>query len=369
MSTPVSETINSNNVTTALTTVTLIKQCFNADWNKYNQYLQDLSNGYQLPNCLKLLQEADRLLNQQTDLLESSVAERMLLAGMVDASTNKQYSFDIQVLGGLTGFASFKKVVKNDPQGLNRLMKIIPKTGTVDGWHYLQFVDAFQQWFRDNGHKQTYLYPATRLLTMKRPDQFIPLNEETNPIICDALEIKALKKQDFKRYWDEVIIRIHTTDWFNTFQPMDESQLPFHRVRVALLERVMITPLEIHVHEKLTSSDQNADLDSDVAELVSNTQTDTASVTKTNRNHKTNPFVRDETSTEPKVKAQQPKKMTIAKLQTAKGNKNAATKLMSQYYFANREKFVKINIKKHREVIIERLIEGESVEDIFISFM
>ncbi|PCI64878.1 MAG: hypothetical protein COB38_12215 [Gammaproteobacteria bacterium] len=61
--------------------------------------------------------------------------------------------------------------------------------------------------------------------------------------------------------------------------------------------------------------------------------------------------------------------MTIAKLQTAKGNKNAATKLMSEYYFANREKFAKINIKKHREVIIERLIVGESVEDIFEQFL
>ena len=348
----------------------MIKQCCKADWNKYNRYLQDLSSGYQVPNCLKLLQEADRLLNQQTDLLESSVAERMLLAGMVDTSTNKQYSFDIQVLGGLTGFASFKKLVKNDPEGLNRLMKIIPKTGTVDGWHYLQFIDAFQHWFRDNGHKQTYLYPATRLLSMKRPDQFIPLNEETNPIICDALEIKALKKQDFKRYWDEVITRIHQTEWFKMHRPMDESQLPFHRVRVALLERVMITPLDVHMNEELTSSGEDADLASDIAELVnSNTQTETASVTEAKSNHKTNPFIRDEVSTEPKIKPQQPKKMTIAKLQTAKGNKNAATKLMSQYYFANREKFAKIDIKKHREVIIERLIDGESVEDIFISFI
>ena len=159
MSSTTQETINSNKVNA----VSLIDQCLNANWNEYNRFLQDLSSGYQLPNCLKLLQEADRLLNQQTDLLETSATERMLLAGMTDTSTNKQYPFDIQILGGLSGFVSFKKIVKSDPQGLNRIMKIIPKTGTVDGWHYLQFVDAFQQWFTDNGHKQAYLYPATRL--------------------------------------------------------------------------------------------------------------------------------------------------------------------------------------------------------------
>jgi len=247
MSSPTQDTNNSNNSATAA----LINQCLNADWNEYNRYLQDLSSGYQLPNCLKLLQETDRLLNQQTDLLDSSATERMLIVGMTDSSTDRQYSFDIQILGGLNGFASFKKLVKKDPQGLNRLMKIIPKTGTVDGWHYLQFVDAFQQWFVDNGHKQSYLYPATRLLTMKRPDQFIPLNEETNSIICEVLAIKTLKKQDFKRYWDEVITRIHQTEWFKMFRPMDESQLPFHRVRVALLERMMIVPIDINVMEEV----------------------------------------------------------------------------------------------------------------------
>ena len=57
--------------------------------------------------------------------------------------------------------------------------------------------------------------------------------------------------------------------------------------------------------------------------------------------------------------------MTITQRKTAKVNQNAATKLMSQYYFANKGTFAKVDIKKHRESIVKQLIDGDSVEKIF----
>jgi len=345
--------------TKLLTMSKSISQCLDFSWAQYNLQLQSLPKRYQLSASLKLLAEADRLLNQQADLLNSSVTERMLLAGYADLSTQKDYNFDIQNLGGVSGFASFKKLIKSDRTGLNKLMKIIPNTGVVDGWHYLQFIDTYQQWFTDNGYKQAYLLPVTRLLAMKRPDQFIPLNDETCPIICNAFTIKPLKKQDFKRYWDQIISRIHQTEWFKIFQPMDPSQLPFHRGRVAFFERMAIVPVEIIDNADFTTSNES-DIQNNEPQVE---PTDIKS------DNKTNSFIREDISKQPKIKTQQPKKMTIAKLQTVKGNKNSATKLMSQYYFANRDRFAKINIKKHRDTIIERLIQGESVEDIFTSFL
>ena len=341
----------------------LVDKCLNASWDEYFDQLLSLSAGYQVPNCLKLLENVDLLVNQQDNLLDTSISDRLLIAGIEDKLTNKNYNFDIRILGGIDGFSSFKKLIKSDPKGLNKLLKIIPKTGIVDGWHYLQFVDTYQQWFVDNGYKQAYLFPLTRLLTMKRPDQFIPLTAQTSPIICHSLSIKALKKQDFKRYWDDVISRIQQTRWFKMHQPMDEAQIPFHRVRMALFERMAVVPIDIKENDVLNQEYAT------IKTVQSETKATTATTTKTNASQANNPFIRGKVSLTTKAVTKQPKKLTIAKLQTAKGNKNAATKLMSQYYFANKEKYVKVDVKKHRESIIERVISGESVEEVFDSLI
>ena len=360
-------------------TKNLISTALKADWSKFHQLLQELPAGYQLPSCLKLLNTVDNLLNQESDIAESTAIERYLVGGIQDNQTQAAYAFNTELLGQMNGYASFKKILRSDPKGFAKLMRVIPKVGTVDGWHYLQFVDTYQQWFNDNGYKQCVLFPITRLLSMKRPDHFIPLNEETSPLLCSSLGIKPLKKQDFKRYWDDVIERIHKTEWFKMFQPMDPSQIPFHRSRVALLERLAVVPITSVQLEELESEQQPSISNNEIAEpieqpndptLVQNSQpientANRSSATSENKN----PFIRDEIPTVTTRQVKQPKKMTINKLQTAKGNLNAATKLMSQYYFANKEKFVKVNIKKHRTNIIDRIVEGESVEEIFDGFL
>jgi hypothetical protein len=65
------------------------------------------------------------------------------------------------------------------------------------------------------------------------------------------------------------------------------------------------------------------------------------------------------------LNAKQPKKLTIAKRKSAKVNRNAATKLMSQFYFANKDRFPADKLKEKRETIIDKLVDGESVEDAF----
>ena len=334
----------------------LLENILNASWEDYYQSLHQLSRGFQLPECLKLLSAADAVLNQGNDITNSSQVERYLVGGVFDSQVEKHYGLSGSLLGDMQGFASFKAVLKKDPEGLAKLMKVVPATGPIDGWHFAQFIDSYKMWFADNGYKQTHLFPATRLLSMKRPDQFVALSEVTNSLVCQAFSIKPLKKQDFQRYWDEIILTIQKTKWYKAYLPMEAAEQPFHRVRVALLERLAATPVEFSNVELTPSIEINN-------EFVDEHSTDIQA--NNNSQESSNQLIQPERAPKVKKAVKQPKKMTITKRVTAKSNKTAATKLMSQYYFANKEKFAKVNLAKYRDQIIDRIVEGESVEVVF----
>ncbi len=354
------DSINESNTEARLTLDSKVKnmqQALDASWNSYYSLLHSQAHELELPACLKLLNVADELLNQNNDLANSSEQQRFLIGGINDLNTQKQFNFNIQLLGDMQNFASFKKLLKNNPIDLNKLMKIIPSTGTIDGWHFMQFIDSYQQLFLANGFKQAPLFPATKLLCMKRPDQFVALSDETSEIFYQAFSIKPIKKLQFQRYWDEVITPIQQTEWFKTDQPMDTAQLPFHRVRVALLERFAVSP-------KLTLANETSV--STLPKEASEEQVEKTILTNDNniKSDMSTPVTKPES-----LNTKQPKKLTIAKRKSAKVNQTAATKLMSQYYFANREKFSKVDVKKYREDIIQQLVDGESVEEIFASLL
>ena len=339
-----------------------LSNVLSASWEDYYQQLNQLSAGYQVSACLKLLNDADQLLNQGRALSESTPSERNLIAGLKDATLEKTLAYDHQLLGDMQGFGSFKKIVKSDPAGLEKLMRVIPTNGPIDGWHFMQFVDTYQQWFECNGFKQSQLFPATRLLAMKRPDQFVSISEETLQLFTDALKVKRFKKGEFQRYWDDIIVPLQKSAWFNAVQPMDPAQIPFHRVRFALLERMVATPLNESELRTVTISREAALLDSLNQEL-------TPESVNTSKLSDTPQFIKEERTVKVKKPVKQPKKLTIAKRQSAKVNQNAATKLMSQYYFANKEKFSKVDMGKYRAEIIQRLVDGESVEAVFESYL
>ena len=340
-----------------------IQDAMNANWQDYCQLLTSLPMEYEIAASLKLLNVADQLMNQSNDevankFTDSSLVERYLIGGVEDSQTRKQYGFDTQLLGSMQGYASFKKVLRNDPEGLAKLLKIIPANGRIDGWHFTQFVDGYNSLFAENGFKQTCLFPATRLLSMKRPDQFVAISTDTVDLVCQAFSVKPLKKHDFQRYWDDIIVALQSADWFNVEQPVDGQQRPIFRARVALFERLICQPNDDYIVPEMVDKPACNDSSETNIESSDAIYSDNSGVA--------------EPSSDPalikapiKKKISQPKKMTIDKKKSAKVNKNAATKLMSQYYFANKEKFAKVNMSASRDKIIEKLIDGESVEEAF----
>ena len=361
-------------------------------WNDYYQLINDLPASYKIAPSLKLLNLADSLMNLlNSGLLESTLLERHLIGGISDTKTLKEFNLDTELLGGMSSFPSFKKVLKNDAEGVQKLLKIIPANGKIDGWHYMQFSDGYKDLLANNGIKQAPLYPATRLLSMKRPDQFVCITPDTDANFYQAFNCKPLKKQELQRYWDDIILTIQKTEWFKQDLPMDVSQLAIYRSRVCLLERILSQPdlnfvegdindttqleqeEEIHIEttEHLSTTSQNTSnepVEINTVNSRNSTQRNTVSANSENIISK-NGIDIDQTQASVYKTAKQPKKMTIAKRKSDKVNQNAATKLMSQYYFANKAKFAKIDMGSKRALIIEKLCNGESVEEAFESLL
>lgn len=327
----------------------------NYHWQDYYQLLSELPPEYELAQCLKLLNIANEIFTSSS-FSQTSQAERLLIAGIFDHQVQKSYPFNSQLLGDMSSFASFKKLVKTDPDGLSKLLNIIPSSGNIDGWHFKQFVDSYQQIFTDNGFKQAQLFPATRLLCMKRPDQFISLTQTTATSLCESWSIRPLKANDFQRYWDEIIVKMQQTSWYKSSPPSAE-EFPVYQARVALFERLLTTPSHIPQNEKVAVTSIEAN---DLLQHISGTS-ESPKIKEA--------VLSDKTNASKIVTKPQPKALRIKKKQSAKVNLNAATKLMSQYYFANKAKFAHLDMRAKREEIIQQLIDGESVEEVFARFL
>jgi hypothetical protein len=378
---------------------TLLDNKLNISWDDYLTAIHELPTNYKIAPSLKLLNLADGLMNQlNSGVLESTQSERNLIGGIADNKTIKEYGLDTELLGGMSSFAAFKKILKNDPKGVQKLLKIIPANGRIDGWHFMQFTDGYKQLFEDNGTKQAPLFPATRLLAMKRPDQFVCISPDTDDSFYQSFGIKPLKKQDFTRYWDEIILTIQKTNWFKQDLPMEPSQLAIYRARVCLLERLLNQP-DLSFNEEVKAAahnetinqvlQQNTLSESDLSSELCEEQLSNSSEQPLNKGIgqnqiNTRPSAIGDFKSQPDEKiiskngidigqnsakiyqtAKQPKKLKIAKRKSDKVNKAAATKLMSQYYFANKAKFATVDMSAKREQIIEMLCNGESVEDAF----
>lgn len=375
----------------------LLEKQLSASWDDYYQLIINLPASYKIAPSLKLLNLADGLMNQlNSGLLESTLLERQLIGGVSDSKTLKEFNLDTELLGGMSSFPSFKKVLKNDPEGVQKLLKIIPANGKIDGWHYMQFSDGYKDLLANNGIKQAPLYPATRLLSMKRPDQFVCITPDTDASFYQAFECNPLKKQELQRYWDDIILAIQKTEWFKQDLPMDVSQHAIYRSRVCLLERILNQPdlnvitdiedtqEESQIAEPIDSNQETVielqtnplenDNQENPSENPENKVTQTIRPVRTITSNSKNIISKngvdiDQTQANVYKTAKQPKKMTIAKRKSEKVNQNAATKLMSQYYFANKAKFAKIDMSTKRDSIIEKLCNGESVEEAFESLL
>ena len=205
-----------------------------APWVIYQEFINSQAVRHGLDERLRLLDFVSNL-NTLT-LGELSVEDRLAFVGKHTSEHDTAlYNFDVQWFGQTKTAKGFHELLSVNPAAFDDALSKIPGEGEVTQSQFADFVGGFMVAIMSTGEKPT-LAVATRLLAMKRPDQFITINSTKIDELCQGLNIAKVKLHDFEGYWTDVIGTIRTMPWYNSEQPSDESELALWNNRVVLMD-------------------------------------------------------------------------------------------------------------------------------------
>ncbi len=181
-------------------------------------------------SSVQALEERLRLLNYIKELNNKPLAEMTendLLAFAGKHTKNhchSVYDFDVEWFASTKGAKIFHSLLQQQAEDFDHALSFIPLDGTVTLKHYQKFSAAFQSIFfnhtknKPSGEKAP-LAAATRLLAMRRPDQFVALTNGKIDVLCQGLAITKFNNADFDSYWQEMIGTVRTFAWWHQGQP------------------------------------------------------------------------------------------------------------------------------------------------------
>jgi len=203
-------------------------------WELYQHALLELSDNQAMDERIRLLNYIDKL--NVTGLADLIQEDRLAFVGKHGSSHDPMiYDFDVQWFGNTKTAKGFHQILSVNPGAFDEAINSIPASGDVTKQDYEKFVEQFVMVMVNADEKPT-LPVATRLLAMRRPDQFLAITSSKVDELCQGLAIPKLKMNGFDSYWSDVISNIRTMKWFNSEQPSDEQALVLWRNRVVLLD-------------------------------------------------------------------------------------------------------------------------------------
>jgi hypothetical protein len=214
-----------------------------APWPIFIAFIEQQASLHALDERLALL-DYIQLLNNKS-LAEMTELERLAYAGKhTNQHCHTQYDFDVEWFASTKGAKVFHILLAEQPERFDMALGHIPVSGDVTPKQYQEFVSVYKQIFTDytvdkaNGEKPP-LAPATRLLAMKRPDQFIALTNIKIDTLCQGLSIAKFNAFDFENYWQDMIGTLRTCAWWHQSEPEDEQELKLWKARAILVDLFM----------------------------------------------------------------------------------------------------------------------------------
>lgn len=211
-----------------------------APWSIFVGFLEQQAELHAIEERLRLLDYISdlrgSLLQDMTDL------DRMAFAGKhTNNHAHTTYNFDVEWFTSTKGAKVFHTLLTEQASDFDHALSFIPLSGDVTPAQYQQFVQAYKKIFtlytknKNNGEKAS-LIPATRLLAMRRPDQFIALTNAKIDVLCQGLGIVKFNSYDFDGYWQDLIGTLRTFAWWHESEPSDEREHQIWRSRAILVD-------------------------------------------------------------------------------------------------------------------------------------
>jgi len=214
-----------------------------APWPIFTAFIEQQSTLHALDERLALLDYIKVISGKP--LAEMTELERLAYAGKhTSQHCHTQYDFDVEWFASTKGAKVFHTLLVKQPERFDFALSHIPELGDVTPKQYQEFVSVYKQIFADytvdkpSGEKAP-LAPATRLLAMKRPDQFIALTNAKIDVLCQGLSIAKFNAFDFENYWQDMIGTLRTFAWWHQAKPEDEREVKIWQARAILVDLFM----------------------------------------------------------------------------------------------------------------------------------
>ena len=202
-------------------------------WDKYFKIIQQDKNQL-FKDRLDLLDYVKEFFQNNANFLSIDSENRKLISGLPNNAKGSQ-ELDYGLFGSTKSNGNFHKEINNGNPKIIQAINLIPLTGEISKSNFLEYDKIFRQAGFNNP-----IGVATRLLTMKRPDLFFCFNGANKEKICAELDLP--KNLNAERYWDEILLRIYDTAWFNSSRPQDTIEQKAWDGRVALIDCIYYEP-------------------------------------------------------------------------------------------------------------------------------
>lgn len=209
-------------------------------WPFFAAYIEERKTQISYDERIRLLRHIDGI--KQTPLQELTELDRQSFSGKHTANHDPAvYDFDVEWFSSTKGARHFQNIFEQRPAEFQQALAHIPLEGEVTESHYMAFVKTYREIFSTDidGQPSTDkapLFPATRLLAMYRPDQFVAATAPKMDLLCVAIGCAKVSNDDFSGYWQEVIETIRTCPWWTQSEPEIESEKELWRYRAAFID-------------------------------------------------------------------------------------------------------------------------------------
>lgn len=201
-------------------------QIMSMPWDEYyDRIIHDPIHNFE--GLCEILKVANELFSSRP-FREMDIDERKAIAGL-----NHNYNnLDWRWFGGMTGAGKFHQRININDIHISQALDLIPLNTPIQYSDYDDFINEFKLAFPEGG---AGVGVASRLLAMKRPDYFVCYNKGNKHKLCDDLGITQLKPDDYRRYWDDIIVKILDSVWWNS---KPSRELSAWKYRTALLDAI-----------------------------------------------------------------------------------------------------------------------------------
>ncbi|AOU97768.1 hypothetical protein BI364_07145 [Acidihalobacter yilgarnensis] len=197
-------------------------------WDRYfNAVKADQHHGFE--NRCELLAAVACAFAKHRTFASMPLPLRKTIAGLPNVHESRWGWF-----GSMRGAGYYHQAVNENNKHLSKALDEIPLRGTVTRSEYEKYIAEFLNAFPNGRHGVGI---ASRLLALKRPDQFVCLDSKNQRGLCRDFGI-VQSGMNYDRYWGEIIERITDAPWWNSMRPKNAKEAAVWDGRAAMLDAI-----------------------------------------------------------------------------------------------------------------------------------